>query len=881
MKIFIFIFIFQLTCLISLRAQESSAEEYVTRAQNASSEKEKIELLQQAVQLQPGHLKARLELGQLYLKNSQFAQAKEQFSAAALATQDAQALELLGDTYMKLGQPRDACNAYETAFQQKTANTQPYFKMVEILISQQQYSEAEDKIKTFIRKFGVKNPDAWFYWGKISLAKNDLKEAENGFRSALKHDPNHARAKAALALLAQTSQVLEIEKELQPAINARNIDLINQKLNEIKKLDANYNIQKWRTEIAKIYLSQANSALTANDKKTAYPLLLSARENDPNLPGLKSLISNLEKDLNQTDQLNNLYTTGKNAMSQEKWDAAVSNFEQILRLDPNFQDSRVLLATARQKLLAQKPPAETPAVPSQPAPNPQALFDEGLLLVAEKNWEAASEKFQNVLRLEPNYKPAAGMKNLAEGSRLLDAGQWPSALIQFKEGLLVLPQNETLQAAQNYTEARLALEKKETELARQKFLAIQKLGVPFRDTQILLTELMQDSQKEPESGFSPEGLKTFIPYALGLVLLIALVLIWKLARKEPAPDLTDTTSAATAKAKVRRPSEEIKTVTRVAEKPPVPEEEPVYLEDIEEEEMLVDDEPTALAEQETMVSGAGTPPKRHQGRYEMKGEIGRGAMGKVYRAYDHKMERMIVLKEIRMDKAQDHEEYDKLKKRFLREARSAGRLHHANIVTVFDIINQGNKLYISMEYLDGVNLLKYLQKHQIVEPKKAAQIIHQACEALHYAHQAGIVHRDIKPSNLMIQPDGQVKIVDFGVAKDTDSTTLTLVGSSLGTPSYMSPEQIEGKNVDGRSDIFSLGVVFYEMITGERPFKGETMASIIIKIIQAQPKRITTIKKNLPEELENIILKMLEKNPEMRYQTALEVAQALEEARMV
>jgi len=879
MKIFIFIFIFQLTWLINLRAQESSAEEYLTRAQNATSEKEKIELLQQAVQLQPGHLKARLELGQLYLKNSQFTQAKEQFSAAALATQDAQALELLGDTYVKLGQIRDACNAYETAFQQKTSNTQLYFKMVDLQISERQYSEAEDKIKTFIRKFGVNNPDAWFYWGKISLAKNDLKEAEKGFRSALKHDPNHARAKAALAQLAQSAQVLEIEKQLQPAVDAKNIDLVNQKLNEIKKIDATYNPQKWHTEIAKIYQSQANSALTVNDKKAAYPLLLSAREYDANLPGLKSQISSLEKDLNQTEQLNNWYAAGKNAMSQENWQNAVSNFEQISRLDPNFQDTRALLASARQKLRAQNPPAETPATPIQPGPNPQALFDEGLLLVAEKNWEAASEKFQSVLRLEPNYKPAAGMKNLSDGSRFLDAGEWAPALVQFNEGLVALPQNETLQAAQNYAEARLALKKNETELARQKFLAIQKLGVPFRDTQTLLTELMKESQGEP--AFSLENLKTCIPYVLGLFLLVALALILKLARKKPAPDITDTTSAATAKTKVRRPSEEIKTVTRVAEKPPIPEEESVFLEDIDEEEMLVDNEPTALSEQETMVSGAGAPPKRHQGRYEMKGEIGRGAMGKVYRAYDHKMERMIVLKEIRMDKAQDHEEYDKLKKRFLREARSAGRLHHANIVTVFDIINQGSKLYISMEYLDGVNLLKYLQKHQIVDPKKASQIIHQACEALHYAHQAGIVHRDIKPSNLMIQPDGQVKIVDFGVAKDTDSTTLTLVGSSLGTPSYMSPEQIEGKNVDGRSDIFSLGVVFYEMITGERPFKGETMASIIIKIIQAQPKRITTIKKNLPEELENIILKMLEKNPEKRYQTALEVAQALEETRMV
>jgi tRNA A-37 threonylcarbamoyl transferase component Bud32/uncharacterized protein HemY len=864
-----------------LFSQQTSAEDFFNQAQNATSEKEKIDLLQQAIQLQPEHLKARLELGQLFLKNSQFNKAKEQFSAAALATQDSKALELLGDTYVKLGQVRDAINAYETAFQQNTANTQPYFKMLELQISERQYSDAEDKIKTFIRKFGVKNPDAWYYWGKVSLAKNDLKEAENGFRSALKHEPNHTRAKAALAQLALAAQVIEIEQHVQSAIDAKNIDLANQKLNEIKKIDPAFNTQKWRTEIAKIYWTQANSTLAANDPEAAYRLFLKAQEYDPNLAGLKAQISHLENAINQTEKLANFYTAGKNAMTQENWGNAVSNFEQIVRLQPDYQDARALLTTARQKIRAENKPEEIPAPVDQPEPNPATLFEDGLLLCAEKNWDAANEKFDSVLRLQPDDKPALGMKSLATGLKLLDAAQWPPALAHFNNGLEALPQNETLLAARYYAEARIALEQKESETARQKFLAIQKLGVQFRDTQTLLADLMKTTSAKAEPVRSFEKIKPYAPYVLGIFLLAALSFIWKLARKKPTSQPADTTAATLAKTKPRRPSEEIKTVTRVAEKKPVAEDEPVFLEDIDEEEVVIDDEPTSLAEQETLVAGAGAPPKRHQGRYEMKGEIGRGAMGKVYRAYDHKMERMIVLKEIRMDKAHDHEEYDKLKKRFLREARSAGRLHHANIVTVFDIINQGSKLYISMEYLDGVNLLKYLQKHQIVEPKKASQIIHQACQALYYAHQAGIVHRDIKPSNLMIQHDGQVKIVDFGVAKDTDSTTLTLVGSSLGTPSYMSPEQIEGKNVDGRSDIFALGVMFYEMITGERPFKGETMASIIIKIIQSQPKRITTIKKNLPVELETIILKMLEKDPEKRYQTGLEVAQSLEEARMI
>ena len=882
MKIFIFIFIIQLTFLTGsgiLFSQQKSADDLFNQAQNTTSEKEKIELLQQAIHIQPQHLKARLELGQLYMKNSQFGEAKEQFSAAALANQDSKTLEYLGDAYVKLGQMRDAINAYETALQQDTKNSQLYFKMIELQISQKQYSEAEENIKTFIRKFGVKNPDAWYYWGKLNLAKNDLKEAENGFRSALKHEPNHARAKTALAQLERTQQVNEIEKQLRQAVEAKNIDLISRKINEAKKLDPAFNAQKYQTEIAKIYFEQANTTLAANEREAALQLYLKASEYDPNFPGLKSQINDLEKQFNESERLGNYYEAGKNALAQENWKSAVSNFEQIVSIQPDYQDARALLKKAQEKYRAANVHEAVTTPENPPIADPATLFEDGLSLCAEKKWDAAIEKFDAILSARPQDRPALGMKGFAAASKLLDMEDWASALATLTVAEKALPENESLQAARYYAEARIAFAGKESELARQKYLAIQKLGIQFRDTQVRLAELMKTAPLETTKTSYLTQFRLYAPYVLGIVLVGALLAIWLLSRKRQAPKLADTTAATAKAAAPRRPSEAIKTVTRVAQ--PAAAEEPVFLEDIDEDEIQINDEPTAMSEQETLVAGAGVPPKRHQGRYEMKGEIGRGAMGKVYRAYDHKMERMIVLKEIRMDKAQDHEEYDKLKKRFLREARSAGRLHHANIVTVFDIINQGNKLYISMEYLDGVNLLKYLQKHRIIEPKKASQIIHQACQALYYAHQAGIVHRDIKPSNLMIQHDGQVKIVDFGVAKDSDSTTLTMVGSSLGTPSYMSPEQIEGKNVDGRSDIFALGVLFYEMVTGERPFKGETMASIIIKIIQAQPKRITTIKKSLPVELETIILKMLEKDPEKRYQTALEVAESLEEAGMI
>ncbi|MBW2096856.1 MAG: serine/threonine protein kinase, partial [Deltaproteobacteria bacterium] len=202
------------------------------------------------------------------------------------------------------------------------------------------------------------------------------------------------------------------------------------------------------------------------------------------------------------------------------------------------------------------------------------------------------------------------------------------------------------------------------------------------------------------------------------------------------------------------------------------------------------------------------------GRYIIQEEIGKGGMGIVYRAYDPEIDRKLALKVLRADMAEDEE----IVQRFLREAKAAGRLAHPNIVTVYDVGEDGGMPFIAMEFLSGISLEEMIKQGPL-PLRDALRFSGQIAHALHYAHREGVVHRDIKPSNIIVGGDGQVKITDFGIARvqDISSSEQTRTGQILGTPTYMSPEQVQGKKVNGSADLFSLGVILYEMISGERP----------------------------------------------------------------
>ncbi len=260
------------------------------------------------------------------------------------------------------------------------------------------------------------------------------------------------------------------------------------------------------------------------------------------------------------------------------------------------------------------------------------------------------------------------------------------------------------------------------------------------------------------------------------------------------------------------------------------------------------------------------------GRYEVVAELGRGAMGIVYKARDPKIDRFVAIKTICLV-GHVREEQKVYRERFFQEAQAAGRLIHPNIVTIFDVGEDPETLdpYIVKEYVAGVPLNGMLEEGKPLLLDTAMRLAQQVAEALDCAHAQGIVHRDIKPSNIMVTAEGQAKIMDFGIAR-LNLTHLTLPGHALGTPAYISPEQLNGDPVDGRADIFSLGVILYNMVTGYRPFQGNSVITVCFKVANREPLAPTLLDQNLPSELDAVIARAIAKNPVDRYQRGMELA---------
>src|SRR5229473_2981025 len=262
------------------------------------------------------------------------------------------------------------------------------------------------------------------------------------------------------------------------------------------------------------------------------------------------------------------------------------------------------------------------------------------------------------------------------------------------------------------------------------------------------------------------------------------------------------------------------------------------------------------------------------GRYELLEELGRGAMGVVYRAQDPVIGRPVAVKTLRLSEEGTGITRAELIARFQTEARAAGLLTHPNIVTVYDAGEEEGLFYITMELVEGRSLQALLDAGQSFPTPRTLRLMEQVCSALEFAHQRNIVHRDIKPANLMLTEDDTVKITDFGTAKILQFGTAQ-TAHVIGTPSYMSPEQIKGKPVDGRSDIFSLGVILYELVTGEKPFPGENITTVIYKIINEEPISPRSLDSSIHPGLSAVITRALAKEPADRFQSCRELLEAL------
>jgi serine/threonine protein kinase len=261
------------------------------------------------------------------------------------------------------------------------------------------------------------------------------------------------------------------------------------------------------------------------------------------------------------------------------------------------------------------------------------------------------------------------------------------------------------------------------------------------------------------------------------------------------------------------------------------------------------------------------------GRYEILDKLGEGAMGVVYRARDQSLGRVVALKMLSAELSGEEE----LLQRFQREAEAVGRLSHPNIVTVYDVGDAEGQLYMAMELLEGDDLRSLIERKALISLPDRVRILQKICEGVAYAHSRGVVHRDIKPANILVTLDGRVKLLDFGLARVATRSTITRQGVILGTPDYMAPEQAMGKGTDRRSDAFSAGAVFYEFLTGTKPFRGKTLHSVLYQIISDEPEPLLTVNPDLPAQLAALVHGMLRKDPEKRYSSLEELGRALQD----
>ena len=271
----------------------------------------------------------------------------------------------------------------------------------------------------------------------------------------------------------------------------------------------------------------------------------------------------------------------------------------------------------------------------------------------------------------------------------------------------------------------------------------------------------------------------------------------------------------------------------------------------------------------------GNPEIKKFGRYEVVAELGRGAMGVVYQARDPQIDRLVAVKTVSL-MGQEPEEEQEFRLRFMHEAQAAGRLHHPGIVAIFDVGEnpENQDPYIVMEHVAGEPLHRILKRDKKLPLATALQLAHEIAEALDYAHAQGVIHRDIKPGNILVTEAGHAKIADFGIAK-LNLAHFTVPGRVLGTPAYMAPEQLSGEGVDGRADLFSLGVILYATVTGHSPFQGNSATTVSFKVANREPVAASALDLNLPRELDEVISRAMAKDREQRFQNGAEFAEAI------
>jgi class 3 adenylate cyclase/tetratricopeptide (TPR) repeat protein len=509
------------------------------------------------------------------------------------------------------------------------------------------------------------------------------------------------------------------------------------------------------------------------------------------------------------------YERGIEALSRGDFVSAIAELNRVVEEQPDFRDAPARLKAAREGL--------SNAV--------SKYYRQGLAHLRKEKWSEAERSFAKVLSLEPNHLEAKAGRLVVAGWRALEDNDAVEAEAQARAALQLVagfaPAERLRRTVEQHPSPPVEMSAAEPGTSEE-----------------------EKSKETKERASEPAGQITTAPRInwplwgvvfAALVLLVGgmgVVVIRRRRSVEPAPGTAP------------------------------------YVSGSEVVEELSHRGPTTAA----VLQGRDLRDVRQLSRYELRGEVGRGAMGIAYKAWDPKLERTVVLKTIRFDVLSDLlTEFSDVKERFFREARAAGKLNHPNIVTVYDVAEEDDVWFIVMEYLEGETLGEILSRERVLGVRRVMRIIKQVCSALEYAHSHGVIHRDIKPSNIMAMEGDQIKVMDFGIAK-LSASTMTSTGSLMGTASYMSPEQISGQQIDGRTDIFSMGILTYELLTGQRPFQGETIPTLMYEILNHDPTPPTRLNPSITPLMDEIIAKALAKDREQRYSSAKELFEDLERA---
>jgi tetratricopeptide (TPR) repeat protein/tRNA A-37 threonylcarbamoyl transferase component Bud32 len=649
-----------------------------------------------------------------------------------------------------------------------------------------------------------------------------------------------------------------------------------------------------------------------------------------NINNSSDAISLLAESIRRNDQQDLAWQKlGELYMNQESFTKAIAAFEKALDLNPGLSEAKAHVNISRRRNRPEEWVSRYQALADagldlessmeflkkalENNPNDPLIASKLRLLDQEHNYQLGvtalnNGRFENAQRiflgLEPGYRDVV---QKLEDIRAELAGQETIEPASFVESVTA---EESLQVTETATPppafefealADSSQQSSERSIANRTFSPYRRQpqdSVVFQvDSIEALEGVLQDvkAKANPFSKAISEDMRRKLPWIAGAVgsVLILGILVIRLTRKKPLP-LPNRKSLQTTltgdRLKKRPPIRSHKTDNDTIFSENVASVTPIQFDAVDTSEILdqnsrkaddVKSDPDLLSLQETRTIIGGIQRLKRIGRYIIEKEIGRGSMGAVYKAWDPKLDRTVVIKKVEFDLLESKASIQRLKDRLYREARAAGSLNHHNIVIVYDVDEEADFSFIVMEFLEGEDLDRVLEKKVKLPPREALSICKQICSALAFAHENDIVHRDIKPSNIVFTKKRQIKVADFGIAKLPRQNNLTQTGNIVGTPFYMSPEQIEGRAVDGRSDIFSTGVVLYQMLTGKRPFDGTSIPTVVYKIIHQVPVAPTSLEKGLPQLLDDIIIRALAKDPGNRYENAEQMSEDLERAEKV